>query len=176
MIPPKLRLMDNHIASLLSTAGEPGSYHPIADTVGDTVAVDAIGMLAAALGTPLWQGLMADCLRRGKKVKRDWSFDGCFAVIHGPARCPEEAVHLPAFTKLAKAGTVSSFRLLGETSVRLFLVGAMEGAGHCHRDKGSFILEAGGEPFAIDRGAVPYEDAANPVSYTHLTLPTNREV
>ncbi len=161
MIPPKLRLMDNYIASLLSTAGEPGSYHPIADTVGDTVAVDAIGMLAAALGTPLWQGLMADCLRRGKKVKRDWSFDGCFAVIHGPARCPEEAVHLPAFTKLAKAGTVSSFRLLGETSVRLFLVGAMEGAGHCHRDKGSFILEAGGEPFAIDRGAVPYEDAAN---------------
>jgi hypothetical protein len=37
----------------------------------------------------------------------------------------------------------------------------MANAGHCHRDQGSFILEAGGESFAIDRGAVPYEDAAN---------------
>jgi hypothetical protein len=161
MIPPKLRTMDNYIASLLSTAGEPGSYHPIADTVGDAVAVDAIGMLAAALDTPLWKGLMADCLRRGKKVKRDWSFDGFFAVIHGPEHCPDEEVNLPAFTKLAKAGTASSFRRLGQDSVRLFLVGAMENAGHCHRDKGSFILEVAGEPFAIDRGAVPYEDAAN---------------
>jgi hypothetical protein len=161
MVPPKLRSMDNYIASLLSTAGEPGSYHPIADTVGDAVAMDAIGMLAAALDSPLWQGLMADCLRRGKKVKRDWTFDGVFTVIHGPERCPEAQVDLPAFTKLARAGTVSSFRRIGPDSVRLFLVGAMANAGHCHRDKGSFILEAGGEPFAIDRGAVPYEDAAN---------------
>ena len=162
LVPPKLRTMDNYIASLLSTAGEPGSYHPIADTVGDTVAVDAIAMLAAALGSPLWQGLMADCLRRGKKVKRDWSSDGCFAVIHGPEHFPTEAVvDLPAYTKLAKAGTVSSFRRIGQDGVRLFLVGAMENAGHCHRDKGSFILEAGGESFAVDRGAVPYEDAAN---------------
>jgi len=161
MIPPKLRSMDSYIASFLSTAGEPGSYHPVADTVGDAVAVDTIGMLSTALDSPLWKGLMADCLRRGKKVKRDWSFEGLFAVIYGPERCPEEEVNLPAFTKLAKAGAVSSFRRIGPDSVRLFLVGAMENAGHCHRDKGSFILEAGGEPFAIDRGAVPYEDAAN---------------
>ncbi len=161
LVPPKLRTMDRYIASLLSTAGEPGAYHPIADTVGDAVAVDAISMMAAALDAPLWRGLMADCLRRGKIVKRDWTFDGCFAIIQGPERCPKEDVSLPAFTKLAKAGTVSSFRRLGRAGVRLFLVGAMENAGHCHRDKGSFILEAGGEPFAIDRGAVPYEDAAN---------------
>jgi hypothetical protein len=161
MVPPKMRTMDSYIASLLSTAGEPGSYHPIADTVGDAVATDAVGMLAAALDTPLWQGLMADLLKRGKKVKRDWTFDGVFTVIHGPERCPEAVVDLPAYTKLAKAGTVSSFRRLGQDSVRLFLVGAMENAGHCHRDKGSFILEAGGELFATDRGAVPYEDAAN---------------
>ncbi len=161
VIPAKLRSMDTYIASLLSTSGEPGSYHPIADTVGDAVAVDAISMLAAATNAPLWRGLMADCLRRGKKVKRDWTFDGCFAVIFGPAHCPEDLVEFPAFAKLAKAGTASSFRRIGPESVRLFLVGAMENAGHCHRDKGSFILEAGGEPFAADRGAVPYEDAAN---------------
>lgn len=161
MVPEKLRSMDRYIASLLSTAGEAGSYLPIADTVGDTVAADAIGMLAAALDAPLWQGLLADALKRGKTVKRDWTFDGVFTVIHGPEQAPEAAVELPAFMKLAKAGTVSSFRRLGADAVRLFLVGAMENAGHCHRDKGSFILEAGGELFATDRGAVPYEDAAN---------------
>jgi len=161
MIPPKLRSMDSFIAAFLSTTGEPGSYFPVADTVGDTVALDAIGMMAAALDSPLWKGLMADSLRHGKKVKRDWSFEGLFAVIYGPEHCPQQEVNLPTFTKLAKAGAVSSFRRFGPASVRLFLVGAMENAGHCHRDKGSFILEAGGECFAIDRGAVPYEDAAN---------------
>ena len=45
--------------------------------------------------------------------------------------------------------------------MRLFLVGAMANAGHCHRDKGSFILEADGEAFAIDRGMVPYHDSDN---------------
>jgi len=117
--------------------------------------------MAAAVDTPIWKGLMADCLRRGKKVKHDWSFDGFFAVIHGPEHCPDEDVNLPAFTKLAKAGTASSFRRLSQDNVRLFLVGAMENAGHCHRDKGSFILEVGGEPFAVDRGMVSYEDADN---------------
>jgi len=161
LVPAKLHTMDRYIAALLSTAGEAGSYLPIADTVGDTVSADAIGMLAAALDAPLWQGLLADALKRGKTVKRDWTFDGVFTVIHGPERCPDAVVELPAFTKLAKAGMVSSSRRLHGESVRLFLVGAMEDAGHCHRDKGSFILEAGGEAFAIDRGAVPYEDAAN---------------
>ena len=35
-----------------TTTGEPGSYLPIADTVGDAVALDAIGMMAAAVDTP----------------------------------------------------------------------------------------------------------------------------
>ena len=161
MVPAKLGSMGDYIASFLSTAGEPGSYHPVSDTVGDSVAVDAIGMMAAALDAPLWQGLLADCLTRGKKVKRDWSFDGFFTVIHGPDSLPGERVALPAFTKLSKAGSASSFRMAGADGIRLFLVGAGENAGHGHRDKGSFILEAGGEAFAIDRGAVPYEDAAN---------------
>jgi Heparinase II/III-like protein len=161
LVPAKVRSMDSYISAFLSTAGEPGSYHPVSDTVGDSVALDAIAMMDAAVGTPLWRGLMADVLRRGKKVKRDWTFDGCFAVIHGPERATDDPVVYPPFTKLAKAGSVSSFRRLGDSTVRLFLVGAMQNAGHGHRDKGSFMLEAGGEGFAVDRGAVPYEDATN---------------
>jgi hypothetical protein len=162
MIPPKIKAMDSYIASLLSTTGVPGSYLTIADTVADSFALDAIAMMAAATGSPLWRGLLADCFRRNKQVKAErWSCDGPFAVIHGPAACPAEAVKLPVFTKLAKAGHVSSCRPLGDGCVRLFLVGAMANAGHCHRDKGSFILEADGEAFAIDRGMVPYHDSDN---------------
>ncbi len=162
LVPRKLKAMDGFIASLLSTAGEPGSYLPIGDTVADSLAIDAIAMMATATGSPLWQGLLADCFRRGKRAKAErWSCDGPFTVVHGPARCPAGAVKLPAFIQLKKAGHVSSCRRLGGGSVRLFLVGAMANAGHGHRDKGSFILEADGESFAIDRGMVPYHDSGN---------------
>lgn len=163
MIPHKLRSMDRFIGALLSTTGEPGSYLPIADTVADSLALDAISMMAFATAAPLWRGLMADGLRRGKLPKAErWACDGPFAVIHGPSRLPAEKVTLPAFTRLTKGGHISSCRALrGGGSVRLFLVGAMANAGHSHRDKGSFILEADGEAFAIDRGMVPYHDSDN---------------
>lgn len=162
MIPPKIRSMDRFIGSLLSTTGEPGSYVTIADTVADSFAWDAIAMMAAATESPLWRGLVADSFRRRKRVKVErWACDGPFSVIHGPAQCPTESVKLPVFSQLKQAGHVSSCRPLEGDCVRLFLVGAMANAGHCHRDKGSFILEAGGEPFAIDRGMVPYHDSDN---------------
>lgn len=163
MVPRKLRSMDRFIGALLSTTGEAGSYLPIADTVADSLAVDAISMMAWATEAPLWRGLMADSLRRGKLPKAErWACDGPFAVIHGPRRLTAESVTLPVFVRMAKAGHISSCRdLRGGGSVRLFLVGAMANAGHSHRDKGSFILEADGEAFAIDRGMVPYHDSEN---------------
>jgi hypothetical protein len=162
MVPPKVKAMDDFMASLLSTTGEPGAYLTIADTVADSLAVDAITMMAAATDSPLWRGLVADCLRRGKLPKAErWSCDGPMSVIHGPAVCPRDAIRLPVFSRLAKAGHVTSCRPFPGGSVRLFLVGAMANAGHCHRDKGSFILEAGGEAFAVDRGMVPYHDSDN---------------
>jgi hypothetical protein len=97
-------------------------------------------------------------------LNHDWTPDGIFTIVHGPDRCPRPSVAAPVFTRLATAGMVSSNRpwpaATGAT-VRIFLVGAMAGAGHCHRDKGSFILEADGETFAMDRGMTPHEDADN---------------
>ncbi len=162
MIPAKLKAMDGFIASLLSTAGEPGAYLTIADTVADSLAWDSIAMMAKATESPLWRGLLADSFRRKKRAKAErWACDGPFSVVHGPVACPKATIELPVFRKFEKAGHVSSCRPLRQGSVRLFLVGAMANAGHCHRDKGSFILEAGGEPFAIDRGMVPYHDSGN---------------
>jgi hypothetical protein len=162
LVPAKLRAMDGFIGTLLSTVGEPGAYLPMADTVADSLSIDAIAMMAKATGSPFWQALMGDCLRRGKRPKDErWCCDGPFAVIHGPARVPRRRLRLPAFARLRTAGHVSSCRRLVDTDVRLFLVGAAAQAGHCHRDKGSFILEADGEAFAIDRGMVPYHDSGN---------------
>lgn len=162
VVPPKLRSMDGFVASFLSTAGEPGSFLPISDTVGDTLALDAVGMMQFVLDSPLWRGMMGDCLRHHKLPKPErWSCDGPFAVIHGPESAPESSLELPAFSRLDKAGHISSFRRIEAGPVRMFLVGGPALADHSHRDKGSLILEAGGEIFGADRGMVPYEDSDN---------------
>src|ERR1019366_1665043 len=114
MIPSKLRSMDNYVASLLSTTGEPGSYFPISDSVVNAVALDAIGMMAAAVDAPLWNGLLADCFRREKRLIFGGLTDGFFTVIYGPEQCPQELVELSVFMKLTKAGMVSSCRRLGD--------------------------------------------------------------
>ncbi len=161
LVPPRLAATWSYIGALLSTAGEPGSYLPIADTVGNRIALDAIAGMADAFGGP-WSGLLGACLERGRVLNHDWTHDGIFTIVHGPDRCPRPSVEVPVFSRLATAGLISSNRpWIGGSTVRVFLVGAMAGAGHGHRDKGSFILEADGETFALDRGMTPYEDADN---------------
>ncbi len=163
LVPPRLASTWSYIGALLSTAGEPGSYLPIADTVGNRIALDAIAGMAAGLGGP-WSGLLGACLEHGRGLNHDWTPDGIFTIVQGPDRCPRPSVEVPVFTRLATAGMVSSNRAwpgVAGATVRLFLIGAMAGAGHGHRDKGSFILEADGETFAMDRGMTPYEDADN---------------
>ena len=148
MIPGKLHLMWNYIGSLVSTVGKPGSYLPISDTVGNQIALDAVSLLATALGTGGWTGLLGACLAAGTKPRYDWSFDGPFAIIFGPDDCPEPKVEVPVFSHLKTLGMLTSNRPWKEGSVRLHLVGAVADAGHSHADKGSFILEAMGELFA----------------------------
>jgi hypothetical protein len=166
LVPPRLASTWTYIGTLLSTAGEPGSYLPIADTVGNRIALDAIAGMADAFDGP-WSGLLGSCLINGRVLNHDWTHDGIFTIVHGPDRCPRPSVEVPVFSRLATAGLISSNRPWPRRggahggTVRLFLVGAMAGAGHGHRDKGSFILEADGETFALDRGMTPYEDAGN---------------
>lgn len=162
VVPPRLASAWEFIGALLSTAGEPGSYLPIADTVGNRLALDAIAGMAAGLGGP-WSGLLGACLERGRGPNHDWTSDGIFTIVLGPDSCPRPTVDVPVFALLATAGMASSNRgwTGGGGTVRVFLVGAMAGAGHSHRDKGSFILEADGETFAMDRGMTPYEDSDN---------------
>ena len=73
---------------------------------------------------------------------------------------------------------LESCRQTPEGSIRLQLIGAAQGAGHVHQDKGSFILEAFGDAIAIDRGVLKYghpSSALTTVAHMHNVLSPVRE-
>ncbi len=170
LVAPKLDLMWNFLAPLLSTADEAGTFLPIADTSSNLLAWDVIGMAAACLQPAAWQNLLAACLNGGKTrmIANEFMFDGPMTVIYGPDNPGEASIDVPVFRRLDTAGMITSNRPWTSPAssgaagrrdtVRLHLVGSMANAGHCHPDKGSFILEAFGEVFAGDRGVTPYVD------------------
>ena len=170
MIPPKLDLMWNYVAPMLSTAGEAGTCLTISDAVLQTLPWDPMAMAAACLPQPGWKRLLAAYLSGGRTTlsEPEYHFDGPFTIIYGPDVPASPSVDVPVFQHLAKAGMITSNRPWRHTpgsgraekehTVRLHLVGSMANAGHGHPDKGSFILEACGEVFAGDRGVTPYED------------------
>ncbi len=163
MIPERLHRMWDYVGALLATAGEPGAYLAISDTVGDQIAWDAIGMLGSVMETGGWRGLLGACLQRRTWYRPAlwWNFDGPFTIIFGPDDCPAPQIQVPVFKALETAGMVTSNRPWGDGDVRLHLVGGMANSQHSHPDKGAFILEAAGEAFAADRGMVPYSDTEN---------------
>lgn len=168
-IADKLARMWNFVSPLLATAGEAGAFLPISDTSFNLLPWDVIGTAAAALEQQGWQGLLGACLGGGKTTMV-WPYfcaDGPFTMIFGPDDRPAPTIDVPVFRRLETAGMITSNRPWGVGNVRLHLVGAMANAGHCHPDKGSFILEAGlgrdttsagGDTFGGDRGVTPYVD------------------
>jgi len=62
------------------------------------------------------------------------------------------------FNFLPDMGVMSSVRYLGDEMVKLFIMGNRAGAGHCHEDKGSFVLEFAGDTFALDLGTCDYSN------------------
>ena len=145
MVAPKLNSMWKFVAPVLSTAGEPGSYVPISDTSFNGIYWDTIGLAAAALDSPGWKGLQAACLAgKTKTVSHavDMMPDGPFTIIYGPDQPAAPSIDVPVFHRLETAGMITSNRPwppspnvggagVGST-VRLFMVGAMPNAGHCH--------------------------------------------
>ena len=54
-----------------------------------------------------------------------------------------------------------SVRHLRGELVKIFIAGNKAGSGHCHEDKGSFVLECAGDTFAADFGIIDY---SNPIA------------
>jgi len=74
---------------------------------------------------------------------------------------PAEGPALSSFLAMPDLGYMASVRRLGDTWMKLFILGNKAGGDHQHEDKGSFILECAGDSFAADFGVMDY---ANPVN------------
>jgi len=70
-----------------------------------------------------------------------------------------KAGYFPTFTLLPDTGLASSTRRLGDHLVKLLVVGgAHHSKGHASEDRGSFVLEFGGQTFAADPGGMTYSN------------------
>jgi hypothetical protein len=65
------------------------------------------------------------------------------------------------FVRLPSSGLASSARKIDGRWAKLLVVGGPALAGHNHEDRGSFVLEFGGEGFAVDPGGLLYADVAS---------------
>ncbi|MCL4690995.1 MAG: heparinase II/III family protein [Candidatus Hydrogenedentes bacterium] len=81
-------------------------------------------------------------------------------LLPGKAPAPRPFVALP------NLGYIASYRMLDGQPVKLLILGNVSGADHAHEDKGSFVLEFGGEVFAMDLGSTSYSDPVHQL-YKH---------
>ena len=79
-------------------------------------------------------------------------------ALDGLPPAPGVAPEPRPFLALPDMGTVASYRLLDGVPLKILVPGNPAGADHAHEDKGSFVLEFGGEAFALDLGIDDYDD------------------
>lgn len=157
LIPSSLKRSDRYAAVIASTVPEMDAI-PLGDA---DPGIDESAMLCLASMKPrgYWTTL---CRRRispetGKRLPPDLRrlFDAL----------PDKGPQLPEFIFLPTTGHMASLRQwpAGQNTewVKVFIPGNY-GAGthdHEHEDRGSFVLEFAGEPFAIDPGICAYENS-----------------
>jgi hypothetical protein len=81
---------------------------------------------------------------------------------------PAEGPALAPFSEMPDTAMMCSVRHLDGELVKLFIAGNKAGSGHCHEDKGSFVLECAGDTFSADFGIIDY---SNPVADLMCTAP-----
>ena len=181
--PPELIGCTDFSLMFLSTIGEPGSYIPYGDVqtgFGATYDLDMVSLMAVASGDARWEDIRQAMVNHGVPSKHDSnsSMANLFTLIFtDPPKAPG-GVHLPTFCLLPSTGMLESCRQTPEGPIRLQLIGAAQGAGHVHQDKGSFILEAFGDAIAIDRGVLKYGHPSlrlATVAHMHNVLSPARE-
>ena len=143
LVPERLQRSADY-AEVVASTGDSRTFIPIGDAM-DFSGVEPLAQLATLVPNSPWITL----------------FRKSYALAGGRARLPIRALllerNLPAsgpafrpFVSLPVVGYASSCRELDGHTVKLFLHGNKAKAGHCHEDKGSFVLEFAGETFAAD--------------------------
>ncbi len=139
MVPDRLRKTADYAETMSSTTTD--DVIPVGDS-GRMLGYETLEAMVDLMPDSFWQTML------NEKRIRDGKSPG---TIPGPPRRP--FVHLP------NLGMAASHRMLGDSIVKLLICGNAAGADHAHEDKGSFVLEYGGEAFAMDVGsAESYSD------------------
>lgn len=159
LVPPVLRNVGNYLTTMAATVGPIGSAIKVADggRNGPVMFPGCAGMLAVLTGDStiarLYAGLLAG------EMRETWQTPGAImSMVLAPDALPEPGVRPPTFHILGDTGILCSARDTPHGIVRLQLIGGTARAGHCHEERGSFVLEAFGDELAIDRGQTNYGD------------------
>lgn len=156
--PPVVGRISNYITAMLSTAPPYGAIIKTADggRAGPCVVPSSLGILCHLTSDPAIPALLAGL---NTQPSRSGYYPGDeLNVMFAPAELPPPSATPPVFRVLSQTGLLCSCRPTPDGPVRLQLIGGPANAGHCHEDRGSFVLEAFGEEIAIDRGQMPYND------------------
>lgn len=157
--PPVLHNVGNYLTAMASTCGPIGSAIKVADggRNGPVMYPSCPGLLAVLTGDPkvaaIFAGLLAGDLEESPQTP-----GVIIPMALGPDTLPPPHIRPPTFHILNDTGMLCSARDTAHGIVRLQLIGGTARAGHCHDERGSFVLEAFGDELAIDRGQTNYGD------------------
>jgi hypothetical protein len=151
---PTLLKTGDYALAMLSTKGDGLTYLPINDAHADQyLAPSLVAAYAQLSANPAWADLYAAMMEKVELRPDLYHF-----ILAPETVKPGAPVVRPKFAVLPVVGQVSSVRhdpALGY--VHFHLCSGPTYGGHYHEDKGSFILEAGGEVLACDRGVTSYD-------------------
>jgi hypothetical protein len=176
----RIRRTADYAMAMLSSAGAGNEFLHInaIHAHGDKPSLMMAAVFAHTAENNAWKRLYSQILKESKP-QADW-----FHLLMAPEKLEgtKPAIsethsvfyHFPA---TGHAGVRRHAEGIG--TVRFHLFSGPSRGGHSHQDKGSFILEAGGEQLAMDRGTTTYDNSAhllmNRAAWHNLTVPEDSD-
>jgi len=148
VIPTSMQRTSDFAASVASTTPDTDVI-PICDA-GHLLDQNTLAVMASLLPNSAWNAMLQKSMARLNGLP-----ETLFALSLTEKNL-EVTYHQPSYIYLPEMGLMTSTRQLGNTQVKLLVMGNHAGAGHTHEDKGSFVLEFAGEIFAMDPGTCDY--------------------
>ncbi len=152
ILPESLKRTADYAECLLSLDPSYGLI-PVADGPCGIFLPDTLALLAKILPESHWVTLFRQAWKHYGSITSD------MVTLLLEPEIPQEGPKMRTFLSLPDTGAVSSVREWNGTYLKIFQCGGNSGANHAHQDKGSFVIQAGGDTVAMDPGMGKYDDA-----------------
>ncbi|OGV35424.1 MAG: hypothetical protein A2020_06745 [Lentisphaerae bacterium GWF2_45_14] len=174
IVPAKLAKVGAYADAFISTDRR-GGLVPFSSGQGEGRHGDLTGVafMASLCPESQWVTLFRE------KLKKDMPSGGL--IVWGMEnKIPKENPQTKAFVNLPDMCAMASTRTYDGEAVKMLLFGGSKNfAGHQHEDRGSFVLEFGGDTYAMDPGGKDYsESGAEEIKYCqvhNMLVPTGTE-